>query len=389
MATFPHFGTDAIHAGQDCKQWKSKAVIPGIFLSTTYQQDVPGQPDLYEYTRGGNPTRTVLQSCVAALENAKHGLVAASGLAATSMVLQMLSAGDHIVSVNDVYGGTNRFFRKVLSKYNIECSLVDATNAENVEKAITDKTKVVWVESSTNPTLQCIDIQAVANTVHKHKDVILVVDNTFMTPYFLRPLDLGADVVLHSATKYLNGHTDVLMGVLCTNSDSIADKLTFYQYAVGAVPSPFDCYMVNRGLKTLHVRMRMHQENAMAVAKFLETSPHVVKVLYPGLPSHPTHEVAKRQCKGYSGMVSFVLKGDLSNVTKFSQSTKVFILAESLGGYESLIDVPSVMTHASVPAEEREQLGIKDTLVRLSVGLEECGDLVEDLRQALEAASSA
>jgi cystathionine gamma-lyase len=389
MASYPHFGTDAIHAGQDYKQWKSKAVIPGIFLSTTYQQDVPGKPEPYEYTRAGNPTRTVLQTCIAALENAKHGYVAASGLAATSMVMQMLSSGDHIVTVNDVYGGTNRFFRKILSQYNIGATFVDATNPENVQKAMKENTKVVWVESCTNPTLQIMDIKAIAEIVHKQKDVILVVDNTFMTPYFLRPLDLGADVVLHSVTKYLNGHTDVLMGALCTNNDKIAEKLFFFQLAVGAVPSPFDCYLVNRGLKTLHVRMSQHEKNAMQVAKFLETSEYVEKVIYPGLPSHPQHDLAKRQCKGFGGMVSFVMKGDLSNATTFTQRIKVFVLAESLGGYESLVDVPAVMTHASVSAEERASLGIKDTLIRLSVGLEEAEDLVEDVRQALKASYEA
>ncbi|KAL5486877.1 hypothetical protein EMCRGX_G019413 [Ephydatia muelleri] len=383
---FAHFATTATHAGQDPDQWNIRSVVPPISLSTTFKQSSPGKPFPYEYSRGGNPTRDVFEKCVSALEGAKHGIAAASGLAAQSMIAQTLKTGDHIICMNDVYGGTHRYFRLILSQFGVKVTFLDASNLKAVEEAFQENTKVVWVESPTNPLLRLVDLAAVvALTREKKPDAIVVVDNTFMSPYFQRPLDFGADIVYHSVTKYLNGHSDVIMGVVCTNSDELGKKLRFQQMAGGAVPSPFECYLANRGLKTLHLRMREHQKNAFAVARFLQASPHVTEVMYPGLPSHPQHELAKRQCRGFSGMVSFRIKGTLENAKKFLESLKVFILAESLGGYESLVDLPALMTHASIPAEEREKLGISDTLIRLSVGLEDEEDIVDDLDQALKA----
>jgi cystathionine gamma-lyase len=360
---YPHFATNLIHVGQDPEQWKCKAIVPPIFTTTTYKQDEPGQPLLHDYIRDGNPTRTALEKGLASAEDAKYAHVFSSGMAAVSSVIQaLLKSGDGIVSVNDVYGGVNRYYRKMASKFGITTKLVDATDVSNIEEAITDNTKIIWMESPTNPTLTVIDLKAIADIAHK-KGCTLVVDNTFMTPYFQRPLALGADVVLHSMTKYLNGHCDVLMGALCTNNEEFHKEFKFQQLAVGAIPSPFDCYLANRGLRTLHVRMKQHAINALAIAQYLESSSHVESVLYPGLPSHPQHEIAKRQCRGYGGMVSFRIKGDISNAKKFIKSLKIFTLAESLGGVESLIEIPSLMTHLSVPPEERAILGITDTLV--------------------------
>jgi cystathionine gamma-lyase len=284
VETYPHFATQAIHAGQDPDQWKSRAVVPLISLSTTFKQDTPGKPFPYEYSRGGNPTRTVFETCIASLEAAKYAISTSSGLAAQSTIVQILSSGDHIVSMGDVYGGTHRQFRLVVSKFGIETTYVDATDLSQVEAAIRDNTKMVWVESCTNPLLRMVDVQALVDVVKsKNKDIMVVVDNTFMTPYFQRPLEMGADIILHSVTKYLNGHSDVLMGVLCLNDEELEKKLRFVQFAVGMVPSPFDCYLANRGLKTLHLRMREHQRNAMAVAQLLANSPHVTDTIYPGL----------------------------------------------------------------------------------------------------------
>jgi cystathionine gamma-lyase len=281
--TYPHFATQAIHAGQDPEQWKSLAVVPPISLSTTFKQHVPGEPLQYEYSRGGNPTRTVFETCIASLEAAKYAIAASSGLAAQSNIMQILNSGDHIVSTGDLYGGTHRQFRLVVSKFGITSSYIDATDLSQVEAAIKDNTKMVWVESCANPLLRMVDLKALVELVKsKSKDIIVVVDNTFMTPYFLRPLELGADIVLHSVTKYLNGHSDVLMGVLCLNDDELEKRLRFIQFAVGMVPSPFDCYLANRGLKTLHLRMREHERNAKAVARLLSTSPHVTDTIYPG-----------------------------------------------------------------------------------------------------------
>lgn len=385
-AHFPHFATIAIHTGQDPDRWESKAVVPPITLATTFKQTSPGKPFPYEYSRGGNPTRDVFEECVAALEGAKHGIAASSGLAAQSVIVQILKTGDHIVSMNDIYGGSHRYFRLIASQAGIQTTFLDVNDFKAMEEAIKENTKIVWMESPTNPLLRMVDIKAAVEIVKKkRKDIVVVVDNTFLSPYFQRPLELGADVVYHSVTKYINGHADVTMGIVCLNDDELAKKIRFVQFAGGAVPSPFDCYLANRGLKTLHIRMREHQRNAIAVARFLEGSPYVTETLYPGLPSHPQHELAKRQCKGFGGMVSFRIKGGLEQSKKFCSAVKVFVLAESLGGYESLVDHPYLMTHASIPKEEREKIGVTADLIRLSVGLEDTQDLIDDLEQALKA----
>ncbi|XP_045624194.2 cystathionine gamma-lyase [Procambarus clarkii] len=382
----PSFSSRAIHEGNEPEQWNHLAVVPPISMSTTFKQGGPAEFKFYEYGRSGNPTRSVLEKCLASTENAKHGLTFSSGLAATTTITHLLSAGDHMISMDDLYGGTNRYFRRVASRMGIEVDFVDAVDPKNVEAAFKPNTKMVWIETPTNPTMKIVDIAAVAAIVKKHTKSFLAVDNTFMSPYFQRPLDLGADMVMHSVTKYINGHTDVIMGAVCTNRDDLHDELRFLQNAIGPVPSPFDCYLVNRSLKTLALRMEQHMKNGLAVAKFLETHPCVEKVLHPGLPSHPQHELSKRQCFGQSGMLSFYIKGnDLETSKKFFKQLKVFTLAESLGGYESLCELPSLMTHASVPEEDRKKLGITDGLIRVSCGLEGTEDLIKDLDQALKA----
>merc|ERR1712127_833247 len=378
-APFKNFGTDAIHAGQEPEKWDSRSVVPLIGLSTTFKQESPGvlRHDRYEYSRGGNPTRECLEECDAKIENGKHALAYASGLAATmSMVEALLENGDHAVSGDDLYGGTNRYFNKVASKHGVEFTMVDVRNPDNVVAAIKPNTKMVWFELMSNPLLRVGDVKTIAEKVHAvNKDIVVCVDNTFLSSYNARPLDLGADVVMHSATKYMNGH-----------SDELKKKLMFAQFAIGAVPSAFDCYLVNRGLKTLHVRMQRHGENGLAVAKFLESHDRVAGVSYPGLPSHPQHEVFKTIARGCSGMVVFYIKGGLQEAKTFSASLKVFTLAESLGGFESLAEHPAIMTHASVPEDQRKVLGISDTFIRLSVGIEDGADLLADLDQALKAA---
>jgi len=387
-ASDPKFATKAIHAGQSPSKWTSRAVVPPISLSTTFQQPAPGEHLGYEYARSGNPTRLALEECLAALDDAKYGLCFASGLAATTTVCHMLESGQHVISMNDVYGGTNRLFRKILKGFNIETSFVDCTDVDKVRDAIQENTRMIWIESPSNPTLRLVDIEAIANVIEESgKKILLVVDNTFMTSYFQRPLSLGADICLYSLTKYMNGHTDVVMGAITINNDDIFEKLKFLQNAIGTIPSPFDCYLVNRGLKTLHLRMKEHMKNSMRVAKFLSSHKLVESVLYPGLPSHPEYELAKRQCSGFTGMVSFYIKGGLVEAKKFLMNLKVFTLAESLGGYESLAEHPAIMTHASVPEEERKILNISDNLIRLSVGIEASEDLIEDLDQALKKSS--
>ncbi|KAK3892539.1 hypothetical protein Pcinc_003615 [Petrolisthes cinctipes] len=362
------------------------AVVPPISMATTFKQDGPADFKMYEYGRSGNPTRNCLEKCLATIENAKFGLAFASGLAATTTITHILSTGDHIVAMDDLYGGTNRYFRNVASRLGYEIDFVDASDPKKVEAALKPNTKMVWTETPTNPTMKIVDIAAVSAIVKKHGGSFMVVDNTFMSPYFQRPLDLGADIVMSSATKYINGHTDVIMGTVCTNRDDLHEQLRFLQNAIGPVPSPFDCYLVNRSLKTLALRMEQHMKSGLAVAKFLESHPCVEKVLHPGLPSHPQHELAKRQTFGYSGMLSFYIKGNnLETSKKFFEKLKVFTLAESLGGYESLCELPAVMTHASVPKEMRDKLGITDGLIRVSCGLEGTYDLIKDLDQALRA----
>ncbi|KAE8609562.1 hypothetical protein XENTR_v10011846 [Xenopus tropicalis] len=383
---FKHFATEAIHAGQEPEQWKSMAVVPPITLSTTFKQFGPGEHAGYEYSRSGNPTRNSLEKAVAALDGAKYCLSYASGLAATMNIAHLLKAGDQIICTKDVYGGTNRYFRRVASEMGLKVAFVDCSDLKSLEAAIAANTKLVWIETPTNPTLTVIDIKGCADIIHKHKDIILAVDNTFLSAYFQRPLALGADICMYSATKYMNGHSDVVMGLVSVNCDKLYEKLKFLQNAIGAVPSPFDCYLCNRGLKTLHLRMQQHFQNALAVAKFLEADPRVDKVLYPGLPSHPQYELTKRQCTGVSGMITFYIKGNLEHATTFLKSLKVFALAESLGGYESLAEHPAIMTHAAVPEEDRAALNISDTLIRLSIGLEDVEDIIGDLDQALRSA---
>jgi len=387
LQQLPGFATKAIHVGQEPEQWNSNAVVPPITLSTTFKQEAPAKHKGYEYARSGNPSRSVLEACLASLDDAKYALCFASGLGATTALVHLLNAGDHMISVDDVYGGTYRYFNKAAACMNLETTFVDATEPSNLEKAIRPNTKLVWLESPTNPLLKVIDIKEIAEIAHK-RDILLAVDNTFLTPYFQRPLNLGADVVVYSLTKYMNGHSDVVMGAVTTNSEDIHTRLRFLQNALGIVPSPFDCYLVNRSLKTLHIRMREHMKNSLEVARYLEKHPLVEKVIHPGLPSHPQHELAKRQCYGHSGVFSIYIKGGLNESSEFLKALKLFSLAESLGGYESLAELPSLMTHASIPREEREKTGITDNLVRLSVGLETSEDLIVDVEQALKAAAS-
>ena len=357
-----------------------------IYQTSTYVQASPGQHKGYEYSRTQNPTRHALQNNLAALENGKHGLVFASGLAATDAVLKLLKPGDEIIATNDLYGGTYRIFTKIFQDFGLKFKFVGMEEAANVEQYITDQTRLIWVETPTNPLLNIIDIRTVAR-IAQGRNVMLCVDNTFASPYLQNPLDLGADIVMHSVTKYLGGHSDTVMGALITNDDEVARRLAFIQNASGAVAGPQDCFLVLRGVKTLHLRMQRHCENAKAVAEYLAAHPKVGKVYYPGFESHPNHAVAKAQMRGFGGMVSFTLKGDeMPEAIKLMESFKVFSLAESLGGVESLCTHPATMTHASIPKAEREKGGLKDTLIRLSVGVEDAEDLIEDLRQAIEQA---
>ncbi len=375
------FSTRAIHAGQEPDPSTGALMIP-IFQTSTYAQTGMGEHKGYEYARTGNPTRTALEACLASLENGKYGLAFASGLAAEQAVLSLLSAGDHMVSCDDLYGGTYRIFERILRRYNIETSYATATTVAEYEQAIRPNTRLIWLETPTNPLLQLADIRAIAEIAHKH-NVLLVVDNTFSSPYFQQPLDLGADIVLHSTTKYINGHSDVIGGAVITNNDDVYEAIKFHQNAAGGVPGPFDAWLTLRGVKTLALRMRQHEENAFTVAKFLSEHPRVEKVYYPGLASHPDHELAKRQMSGFGGMVSFQFKGTLEDVNQVVKRFKIFTFAESLGGIESLVCHPASMTHGSIPREIREARGLTDTLLRLSVGIEDAEDLLADLHQAL------
>lgn len=377
------FSTKAIHAGQDPQQWKHSSVIPPIVLSTTFQRDAPDQSGGYVYGRSDNPSRNVLETCLAALENGKYAHTFSSGLGATTVLTSLLKAGDHLVSGDDIYGGTNRFFQRCLSTQNVLTTFVDMSNLNNVTNSIKPNTKMVWLETPTNPLLKVFDIKAVVEVAKKkNPEIIVVVDNTFLTCYYQKPLELGADIVIYSLSKYMNGHSDVIMGASVTNRSDLAERIKFLQNAMGVVPSPMDCSLVNRSLKTLEIRMQQHMKNGLAIAKFLDAHPYVEKTIHPYLPSHPQHELALKQTTGHSGMVSFYLKGDSH---KFLKALKVFTLAESLGGYESLAELPSIMTHASVPEDVRAELGITDQLIRLSVGLETVDDLCNDLDQALKA----
>lgn len=378
------FDTLAIHAGQEPDP-TTGAVMTPVYLTSTYVQAGPGEHKGYEYSRTQNPTRNAMQDCLAALEGAKYGAAFASGLAATDMLMHLLDAGDHVVVSDDVYGGTFRIFDKVFKRSGLNFSFVDLSKPGSFEAAITPKTKMVWVESPTNPTLKLIDLASIAEVAKKH-GILSVCDNTFMTPYFQRPLELGFDVVTHSTTKYLNGHSDVVGGFACTSRDDVAEKMYFLQNAVGGVQGAMDSFLVMRGVKTLHVRMDRHQHNAMKLAHYLASHPQVNKVTYPGLETHPQHALARKQMKGFGGMMTFDMKGGLEAARTFLKSVKVFACAESLGGVESLIEHPAIMTHASVPKETREVLGITDGFIRLSVGIEDAQDLIDDLAQALDKA---
>ena len=376
------FGTLAIHAGQEPDP-TTGAVMTPIYMTSTYVQASPGQYKGYDYSRTDNPTRTAYQACVAALEGARHALAFSSGLATIDAILHAtLKPGSHVLCCDDVYGVTFRIFDKVFKRLGIEFSFVDFSDLAQVEAAFKSTTRVLWMETPTNPMLKILDIQALTALARK-RGVVSVVDNTFMSPYFQQPLKLGADLVIHSVTKYMNGHSDVVGGVLATNNDELYQECKFMQNAVGGVPSPMDCFLVMRGLKTLHVRMERHAQSALEIARFLEKHPKVSKVIYPGLESHPQHALARKQMSGFGGMITFLIQGGLPEAKHFLESVKIFALAESLGGVESLIEHPALMTHASIPAETRKMLGIHDNLIRISVGIEDVADLKRDLEAAL------
>ncbi len=375
------FETKVIHVGGEPDP-TTGAIMPPIFQTSTYVQSSPGEHKGYEYTRSHNPTRTRLQECLASLENAKHCFVTASGLSASSLIMHMLPKGSRILCGDDVYGGTYRLFSKVFSEFH-DYKFVDTTDLNKLENKIKEfKPSLIWIETPTNPLLKISDIRAIS-TLAKGHGALTVVDNTFMSPYFQNPLDLGADIVLHSVTKFINGHSDVVGGALMFNSDEIKEKIFFYQNAIGPSQSPFDSWLVLRGIKTLAIRMKAHEQNALKIAHFLENHPKIEKVLYPGLPTHPQHKIAVEQMKGFGGMITFFLRGGISESTQFLKSLKLFALAESLGGVESLVDHPAIMTHASIPKNVREDLGIFDNLIRLSVGIEDSLDLINDLENAL------
>jgi cystathionine beta-lyase/cystathionine gamma-synthase len=378
------FSTRAIHAGQEADPATGATIVP-IYQTSTYTQADIGVHKGYEYSRTGNPTRTALEACLAALEDAEYGLAFATGMAATSTIMAMLSAGDHVVAADDLYGGTYRVFDKVFRRLGLDFTFVDARDPANVAEALRPNTKLVWLETPTNPLLRLCDIKAIAD-ITREKGLILAVDNTFMSPYFQQPLNLGADLVVHSTTKYIGGHSDVVGGAILTSNKELYQRIQFLQNAMGGVPGPFDAWLTLRGAKTLAVRMRAHAENAMAVAQFLETHPKIAAVNYPGLESHPQHALAKAQMSGFGGMISFEVQGGIEAGKKVATSTKLFSLAESLGGVESLIGHPATMTHAAIPPEQRAAVGLSDGLIRISVGIEDIEDLLADLAQALEQA---
>lgn len=377
------FGTRAIHAGQEPDP-TTGAIMTPIYQTSTYVQEAPAQHKGYAYARGKNPTRVALESCLASLENAAHCLCFSSGMGAADTIIKLLNPGDEVIATDDLYGGSYRMFTKVFAKYGIQFHFVDMHDKAAVDALINPKTKMLWIETPTNPMMKIIDI-AYCTALGKKHNLISVVDNTFASPYLQNPLDLGADIVMHSATKYLGGHSDVVMGALMTNNKEYYDQLAFITNSCGPVPGPQDSFLVLRGLKTLHLRMKAHCANGKLVAEFLRSHPKVGKVYWPGFADHPNHDVASRQMKDFGGMISFTLKSDsFDEASKLAQSLLVFSLAESLGGVESLVGHPASMTHASIPKTEREKTGLVDSLLRLSVGVEEGEDLVNDLRQALE-----
>lgn len=377
-----HFDTKTIHAGQSPDP-TTGAIMPPIYQTSTYVQESPGKHKGYAYARGKNPTRTALEKNIAALENAKYGLCFSSGMGATDAVIKLLRPGDEVITGNDLYGGSYRMFTKVFEPYGIKFHFIDLFDANNIKNYLNEKTKMIWIETPTNPTMQIIDI-GVCSTIAKANKLILAVDNTFASPYLQNPIDLGADIVMHSVTKYLGGHSDVVMGALCTNDDKLYEQLAFIHNSCGATPGPFDSFLVLRGIKTLHLRMERHCFNGEKIAHFLRSHPKVEKVYWPGFEDHPNHAIAKKQMRGFGGMISFVVKGNIvDEAFRMASSLKVFSLAESLGGVESLINHPATMTHASIPKAEREKAGVVDRLLRLSVGVEHVDDLINDLKQAL------
>ncbi|HMU44939.1 MAG TPA: cystathionine gamma-synthase [Chitinophagaceae bacterium] len=374
--------TKLIHAGAEPDP-STGAIMTPIFQTSTYVQEAPGVNKGFEYARSQNPTRKALEEAFAIIENGKFGLAFSSGVAATDAVIKLLSPGDEVICANDMYGGTYRLFTKVFEKFGINFKYIDTTNTTNIQSSITDKTKLIWLETPTNPLMNITDIAAVA-AISKSKKILLAVDNTFASPYLQNPLDLGADIVMHSVTKYLGGHSDVIQGALMMNSADLRDKLYFIQKSCGAVPGPMDCFLVLRGIKTLGVRMKAHCENGSKIANWLRNNSKVAKVYWPGFEDHPGYSVAKKQMRDFGGMISFELKNDsVDEARRVLSSTKLFSLAESLGGVESLINHPASMTHASIPREERIKNGLSDSLIRLSVGIEDSDDLIDDLKQAI------
>lgn len=376
------FNTKTIHGGQEHDKAYG-SVMPPIYQTSTYAQSTPGGHKGYEYSRTHNPTRNALENAFASIENGNYGLAFGSGLAAIDAVIKLLQPGDEVISTNDLYGGTYRLFTKIFEQFGVKFHFIGMENADNIEEYVNENTKLIWVETPTNPMMNIIDIKKAASIAKQH-NILLAVDNTFATPYLQQPLDLGADIVMHSATKYLGGHSDVVMGALVVKDKELAEKLYFIQNASGAVCGPQDSFLVLRGIKTLHVRMQRHCENGKAVAEYLVSHPKVEKVYWPGFENHPNHEVAKSQMNDFGGMISFTTKGNsYEEAIKVVENLKVFTLAESLGGVESLAGHPASMTHASIPKEEREKTGVVDSLIRLSVGIEDETDLINDLKQAL------
>jgi cystathionine beta-lyase/cystathionine gamma-synthase len=378
---FIQFATRAIHVGQEPESATGAITVP-IYQTSTFAQIEPGIHKGYDYSRTDNPTRTALQTALASLETAEYCLAFSSGMGAATTVMLLFKKGDHVVSSRDVYGGTYRLFRSVLQDFGLTFSFVETSSVREIERAITRRTRLVWIESPTNPLLRITDIRAAAKIAHHHRALCLV-DNTFASPFFQRPLELGADLVLHSTTKYLAGHADVVGGAICLNEPSLYERLKFLQNAAGATPSPFDCFLTLRGMKTLALRMREHEKNAMQIAQFLQDHPRVRRVYYPGLPNHPAHDLAASQMDGFSGIVSFEVKGGLADARRVLGRLRLFKIAESLGGVESLVELPAIMTHASIPKKERKRAGLYDGLIRLSVGIEHVQDLLADLKRAL------
>ena len=382
MTNKKRFATRAIHAGQ-APDPSTGAIMPPIYATSTYVQESPGRHKGYEYSRTQNPTRGAYERCIADLESGSHGFAFASGMAATATILELVDSGAHVLAMDDLYGGTRRLFSGVRERSaGLDVSYADLSDLDAARRAMREDTALVWIESPTNPLLKLVDLEGVVE-IARQSGALVVVDNTFATPCLQRPLEFGCDIVMHSATKFINGHSDMVGGAVVVNDDGLAERLAYLQNSIGSIAGPFDSFLALRGIKTLDVRMQRHCESALRIAEWLEGHAKVERVIYPGLESHPQHELAARQMPGYGGIVTFFIKGDLENARRFLERCEVFSLAESLGGVESLVDHPAIMTHASVPAEARAELGISDTLIRLSVGIEDADDLIADLDQAL------